>query len=162
MLTEGELTARTINAEVAREAFQQAGIMLADVLDNRVAIERRALMLLIGYLPSTGVVWAGASGSPVGKAALIFAALGVLLLLAVFRGTTYPSRGTSPRAWINAGIIDGSESALAHTLAHFARHMADRIDLGIAANGKKLRLINAALVCGACSVMVLVALQVMR
>lgn len=162
MLTESELMARKINPEVAREAFQQADIMLADVLENRVAIERRAYMLLIGFLPATGAIWAGAPGSSAGMAALILIALGVLLLLAVFRGTSYPARGTSPRAWINAGIIDGSQSALAHTLAHLARHTADRIDLGVHANAKKLRLIDAALLCGAASLMVLVALKAMQ
>ena len=160
MLTESELAARTINAEVAREAFLQADVMLIDVLDNRKALEQRAFILLAGYLPYTGSIIPAAAASWGAKAALIAAALGIVLLLASFRGMTYPARGTSPRAWINAGIIDGSESALAHTHAHLARQMADRIDLGIKANGSKLRLINAALACGAASIVVLAASRV--
>lgn len=148
MLSATELSSSHINAEVAREAYAHASAMLDDVLQNRKDIEQKCFILLAGYLPLSAAIYGQSPLTIPAKIAMAFVVGGIVALLTSFYGMKYPARGTSPRAWIAHGIIDGREDALAHTLAHLTRQMADKIDVGIKANARKIRLLNAAGMCG--------------
>lgn len=156
MMSEEEIGSATINAEVAREAFAHAQAYLADVLDNRKAIEQRALFLLAGYLSLAAAIFnAGHLAFWGDKFATVAIMAGVCLLLLSFRPKRYPALWPSPRAWIVPGIIDGSDTALPHSLAHLASQYADRIDLAIAANDDKQRFVKAAVYAGILAILAL-------
>jgi hypothetical protein len=69
-------------------------------------------------------------------------ALGAVLFVMALRDKNYGMLASSPDMWLEKGVIDGPDSMLPLMLAYITYHHRKRMDVSIANNIKKARLIR--------------------
>jgi hypothetical protein len=144
MMTLEQLHESSINPDVAKEAYVEAGRRLADVLSIKAAYEQKALALFGGYLTlSLGLFGAGKALNHAGFwfAGVFFVAGAILFVLAQLDGV-YGVVGSSPDMWLRKGVIDGNDQALPAMYAYLTYYHLERITKSQQRNGRKATLIR--------------------
>ena len=161
-----DLRQMKINENVAREAYDQAGKLLSDVLDAKKVFEQKAFTLFSAYI-TISLAFLGYGGAiykdhGFGLEALPFImtgvtfAVGAYFFVAALRPDDCGAMGSIPDLWLRRGIIDGDDSALASMMAYITHYHQGRIDKSIANNVKKARLINCGMYIGFAAPVVLI------
>jgi hypothetical protein len=172
MLTLEELQSCRINAEVAKEAYDQSEKAMADILETKKGLESRAAGLLTAYSTVSVAILGLAcvllkQGFSL-QAAWPFLAVGVLYAAGavcfalVQNGAPYGVLGSYPRQWLLRATIDGGETALVANWTYLTYYRQAKIDLGNAANTAKGLKIRLGLAIGVSAPLAFVALQGMQ
>jgi len=158
MLSLEQLQASTINLSVAREAYIQVDRHLLDVLDVRKSFEQKAATLMGAYITMSVALFGigGAIFKEAGIATKIwpFFAAGIVFIvgawcfMAALKAGRYAAVGSTPQMWLNRGIIDGGDNAVAAMLAYITFHHGERIAISVDGNERKARWIDAGIFLG--------------
>lgn len=164
MMSLDEIRSAPVRLEVAREAYAQVSIRLADQLDTRKHLDQRAGVLFAGYVAITLALLVGAADSLSGRglnavgaamfaAGLLFA-IGASLFAGAMGAAEYGNPGSLPEAWLRADILSTDDSGLA-TLIAYQVHFSDvSLKAGKASNARKVALLSAGIGAGFAAVCV--------
>lgn len=158
-LTLEELQDAELNLEVVKEGYAHVEKRLNDVLDVRKTVEQKALTLFSAYVTVSLALFGFAlnflkDGSAGLIRALPFMVSGAIFLggagifMAAIRGAEYGFTGSDPRVWLRKGTTDGDAKALARTLATVIHFHQKRIDVSLASNLTKGRLVQRGMLIG--------------
>ena len=137
MMTLQEIQVSTVNASVAREAFDQASKRLADTLDTKKNYEQKAFTLFSGYL-TVSLALFGVGGAifkeqglnllvvPFWVSGALFV-IGTIFFVSALVDKEYGAIASEPSMWLNRGTIDGDDAVLPlHArVHHFSSPKAD-------------------------------------
>jgi hypothetical protein len=156
MMTLEEIRAATINPAVAKEAYDQAAKRLGDALDTRKTYEQKAYTLFNGYMTAS-LALLGVGGAifkeqgvnhlvlPFWVAGMMFV-LGAILFVLSLSDRDYGAIASEPSMWLNKGTIDGGEDVLPLMLAYITYYHQERINVSMANNLRKARLIRSGII----------------
>jgi hypothetical protein len=159
MMTLAEIRDASVSLPVCREAYEQAAIRLADVLDTKKTHEQKAYALFTGYVTLT-LALLGAAGAiysndtytvlsiALGVAGAAFA-LGAICFVLSLDVNLYGAAGSDPSMWLVKGTVDGDQDHLARMLACITFHHQKRIDQSIRSNERKAGWIKVGIILGA-------------
>jgi len=165
MMTLDEIKDAKISLPICREAYEQAAIRLADILDTKKGFEQKAYTLFTGYITLTlalvGAAGAVYTSSSLKVLAVAFGlsgaafAIGAICFVISLLANKYGAAGSDPAMWLVKGPIGGGDSELARMLAYITFHHQNRINRSIEANESKARWIKAGIILGAAAPFVL-------
>jgi hypothetical protein len=168
MLTLKQLQKAKINPAAAREAYIQVDRYLLDVLDVRKSFEQKAATLMGAFITISlalfgigGAIFkeSGAQENfwPFFVAGFVFL-LGAGCYIVSLKVGIYAAVGSRPEMWLNKGVIDGGENAVAQMLAYLTFHHSERIATSLRGNELKARWIDGGMILGALGPLVFVVL----
>src|SRR5882672_10313843 len=141
MMSLEELRAATINAAVAREAYEQVDRYLVDTLDVRKSFEQKAATMMGAFI-TLSVALFGIGGAifkdsgMISRAGPFFVAGAVFILgagcfIVAIKAGRYAAVGSTPEMWLTSGVIDGQDNAVAAMLAYLTYYHQERIETSI-------------------------------
>jgi hypothetical protein len=141
---------KTINAEIVREALNQAEKRLTDLLDLKKQVEERAnnLLKFFSTLTIAGVSAASYLQAKNHEAFIFFgvfasfSAVSMILLSFTFRGSVYGTMGSTPSMWLESKVLRGNKKTLTKMLAYITYYYQNRIDKSKRSNETKIRLVD--------------------
>ena len=158
---------KTINAEVAREAYVQVEKRLADVLDARKTVEQKATSLFSAYLTIAlalfGVGGALLKGPVSDVLPFPFFVAGAIVVVGalMFIWAIWPMRygyvGTAASFWLEEEKIDSGPDGLPVMLLYLAQYQDERINVSLTSNRWKFLALRLGMGCGVLAAFALVA-----
>jgi len=159
MLDLEKLKSAKVNEAVAREAYNQVDRYLLDILATRNSFDQKATALMSAFITISlalfGIGGAIFQKNAMDASARPFFAAGVIFLLGAgcfigaLKAGTYAAVGSTPEMWLNKGVIDGRNNAVAQMLAYLTYYHGERIAMSVKGNKLKAYWIDAGMILGA-------------
>lgn len=152
---------RGINEEAVKFYLDLAADRLADLLDTRKHLDRKAFILFAGYIAAAFALFGLAEKSLGLTYWLIASALilcfGVVSLLIVIRTYPYGTSGRDPDDWLHGkDYVTVDKKFIGHVYLYVLHDYIDRINISKRSNDSKVFYLNLSIVLGFLSLLPLV------